>query len=356
MVYNVSMNRIIVINGRFLTRRITGVERYGNEVTKRLTDPIRIIKPNSALKGGWGHYWEQVNLPRSIKSHEVLWSPANTGPLSVQKQVVTIHDACVIDHPEWFHPGFAAWYRWLLPRLVARAAYVLATSSYSYIRLVDVFQMYADKIKVVPGGVDLDFFHPRLGEEQGRVRVKYGLSLPYVLFVGTLEPRKNLAGLLRSWKRISPAKFGCELVIVGTSGAAFRQDSVNAVPPGVRFLGYVPDEDLPGLYSAAEVFVLPTHEEGFGLTALEAMACGTPVIASNVAALAEVVGNAGWLIDPMSGENREEEIRWAIRCLLESTELREQLRNRGFERARQFSWDRTAQDTLKILEQVGSLC
>ena len=354
MIYNVSVNQMFVINGRFLTRRITGVERYGREVTKRLVDRIRIIKPEGELRNGWGHYWEQVGLPRQLEPDEVLWSPANTGPLSVQNQVVTIHDVSVIDHPEWFNSAFAAWYRWLLPKLVARAAFVLAASSYSYIRLVHAFQICGEKIKVVPGGVDLSFFHPSIDEEQRKVRLKYSLSMPYILFVGTLEPRKNLAGLLRAWRRFSDEECGVELVIAGTTGAAFRHDPMNSIPPGVKSLGYVPNEDLPGLYSGAEVFVLPSRYEGFGLTALEAMACGTPVIASNEAALPEVVGNAGWLVDSKSSKNQEEEIVWAMRCLLEDTKLHEEFRKKGFERARQFSWDKTAQETLTVLEQVGS--
>jgi glycosyltransferase involved in cell wall biosynthesis len=199
----------------------------------------------------------------------------------------------------------------------------------------------------------MDFFHPATDEDQRKVRLKYNLHMPYVLFVGSLEPRKNLAWLINSWRKFSLLKEGLELVVAGTNGAAFRRDPPDWIPPEVKLLGYVPDEDLPGLYSGAEVFILPSRYEGFGLTALEAMACGTPVITLRAAALPEVVGDAGWLIDSKNDKSEEaEEIAWATHRLTEDTDLREEYSKKGLEQARKFSWDKTARDTLAVLEQV----
>jgi glycosyltransferase involved in cell wall biosynthesis len=173
------------------------------------------------------------------------------------------------------------------------------------------------------------------------------LDLPpcYVLFVGSLQPRKNLARLLDAWIRIKDALPDVWLLIAGIGGDAFRP-TVLAVTERVKFLGAVPDADLPGLYANATIFILPSLDEGFGLPILEAMACGTMVIASRAGALPEVVGDNGLFFNPLDVD----EIADTLRCGLQDSALRESLRVKGLTQAQRFSWDTSAERLWKVFE------
>ena len=328
----------IVVNGRFLTRRVTGVERYGREVLHSLEDRCRIERPSRSLNGWMGHAWEQLVLPGRIHSDAVLWSPANTGPLLVRNQVLTIHDLSPLEHPEWFRSSFAAWYRLFLPRLAPRVRRIIVPSDYVKQKVMRRFALPSEKIITIPEGVDASKFRP--------MDVPNGMER-YVLFVGTLEPRKNLAGLLSAWDKIKGKHADVSLVIAGGAGRVFRQDRHSACAERVRWAGYVPEEALPSLYAGADLFVLPSLDEGFGLTALEAMACGTPVLVSDGGALPEVVGEAGMIFslsDPVGLSNAMSE------CLSEPV-LRASLREKGLSRAAQFSWQTTADSVWKALDE-----
>lgn len=331
----------IAINGRFEGRRVTGVERYASEVLRCLGPETRVIKPGQTMTGVRGHIWEQFLLPRQLGKDEVLWSPANTGPLAVANQVVTIHDISVLDHPEWFTARFRLWYLFLLPRLASRARTVLTVSEHSRQSILKRFRLPQEKVMVVPDGVNPREFHPSDAEP---VRAKYELRNPYVLFVGSIDPRKNLERLLQAWIRLAEFK-DVQLVIVGSKGSMFRPVSMQSSTRRTRFLGYVPDEDLPGLYSGATFFIMPSLFEGFGLSVLEAMACGAPVISSHAGALPEVVGDAAIQVDPTSVEGMAE----AMRRLLLEDGLRAMLREKGMARARQFSWEGSARQIWDVL-------
>ena len=338
----------IVVNIRSLGRRVTGVERYTRAVTSQLGESVKLVG-GSAAQGLRGHFWEQRTLPKLLGEGSILWSPANTGPVSVRNQVVTIHDLSVIDHPEWFDRRFAAWYGYFLPRLARNAKIVVTDSYHSMIRIQEVFRISKDKIIVAPCGVDRERFRPRASTEQDFVRKKYGLPEAYGLFVGTLEPRKNLHTLIRSWQRVKKMVAPLKLVIAGAGGGSFRRDLLSKqVEENLEWVGYVEDRDLPALYSGARMFILPSIYEGFGLAALEAMACGAPVIAANSSALPEVVGKAGWLVDP----NDEEEIAAAILTLWQDDEMRRDLVHRGHQRAALFSWERTGRRVMKAIEMA----
>ena len=233
--------------------------------------------------------WEQFALPRELSSGEFLWSPANTGPLAVTHQAVTIHDLSVLDHPEWFAPSFRLWYH--VPASaagVSTARNVLTVSEHSRQSLITRFNLPEEKVTTVYNGVNLRQFHPC---DPAPVRGKYELGERYILFVGSLEPRKNLERLLQAWVRLSDIR-NLELVIAGSRADVFRPVSLSGSSRRTRFLGYVPEEDLPALYAGATFFIMPSLFEGFGLSVLEAMACGAPVITSHAGALPEVVGDA----------------------------------------------------------------
>lgn len=329
------------VNGRFLTRRVTGVERYGREILRRLDGRARVVRPGRQASGARGHLWEQFVLPGRVRAEagELLWSPANTGPLAVRRQILTLHDISALEHPEWYAPAFGWWYRRLLPRLVRRVACVVTDSRYMQEKITARFSLPPGAVRLVPGGVDPARFRP----DQPPLP---GLPPRYVLFVGSRQPRKNLATLLRAWELIAPRHPSVFLVIAGETGAVFRPAGLKADVARVILPGYVPEASLPGLYAGALVFTLPSFDEGFGLPVLEAMACGTPVIAAHAGALPEVAGDAALWFDPRDPVALAAHLDRALR----DEDLRLRLRAKGLERVQAFSWQRSAQMLWELFE------
>ncbi len=331
------MKRDIVVNGRFLSRRVTGVERYGREILRYIGNNVQV--ESTRRQGLQGHAWEQFILPARLNGHSLLWSPANTGPLIVREQVLTIHDLSPLEHPEWFRAGFAAWYRLFLPILARQVRGIFTPSEHVKQKVIRRFGI--KNVKVTPNGVDHSVFHP--GARQSR------LQLPkcYVLFVGTLEPRKNLSLLLHTWNEIKDDLKEIWLVIAGVGGIVFKELNFPHEMERVLFPGYVDDETLAGLYANALLFILPSQDEGFGLPALEAMASGTPVIVSDGGALPEVVGEAGTIYCPSKSTG----LRDAMQECLNNETRRFAMREKGLQRAEKFSWQATAEIVWKSLNE-----
>ena len=339
------MNRI-ALNARFYSHRPTGMQRYAIELFRRFASHLDPLRPAMALRGPAGHLWEQVYLPSAVHGR-LLWSPNNTGPLAIAHQVCTIHDLIPIERPEWFNPRFAQWYEWLLPRLARRVQHIIAISEYTKQRVIERLRVPASKITVIPNGVD-QRFSPRPQVEIDEMRRALDLSAPYLLCVGSLEPRKNLPRLLDAWRKIQASTDrDVELVVAGALGNSrvFGGVALEAPPPRTRCIGYVADEHLPALYSGAIALVYPSLYEGFGLPPLEAMACGTPVVTSCTTSLPEVVADPTVLVDPEDVES----IADGMLKILSSPDLRETLRRTGIERARGFSWEHSAARTLSVL-------
>lgn len=339
----------VAVNARSLARRMTGVERYAHEVTRRIGPRVRLVRAGNGASGLNGHLWEQFHLPRRLKPGELLWSPANTGPLWVSRQVVTIHDLSPFDFPQGLNPRFRAWYRLLLPILARRARRVIADSVYSRSRVIERLGVPPGKVIVIPCGVDQAHFSPRPASEVAAVRRRYRLPSRYMLAVGSLAARKNLGRLLCAWERSGLGHDGIGLVVAGGRGGAFLPPRLDRRLDGVRWPGYVPDRDLPALYSGALAFVMPSLYEGFGLPVLEAMACGAPVIAGQRAALPEVVGEAGWLVNPRDVEA----LSAALYRAVGDPHWRTEFSKRGLVRAEAFPWERTAKEVWEVLEQVS---
>lgn len=343
----------VYINGRFRVHRATGLQRYAEELIARMDGRISgyldIVEPGKKLTGWAGHIWEQCLLPLRARPG-LLWSPCNTGPVAVRRQVVTIHDLFPLDHPEWFAPNFVRCYRAVMPRLIRRARRLIAVSEYTKQRIVAAVPQAQAKTIVIHSGIGSQF---QPGNSLAAEQAAHETGLPsrqYVLSVSSLEPRKNVARILLAWQRALPGlPPGLWLVLAGKRGNAsvFGSGEAGPVPERVAFTGYVPDRLLPGLYAGAQAFLFPTLAEGFGFPPLEAMACGVPVLTSNTSSLAEVCGGAACLVNPLDVD----EIARAIRPLVEDPSVRRRLRERGLARARRFSWDNAARATSDLIEQ-----
>lgn len=348
-----TMNRRIMINMRSMTADLSGVQRYVNELSTRLGEKLERIAPARPLQGIKGHLWEQCRLPGKLGAR-LLWSPANTGPLLCERQVLTVHDLAALDHPEWFASKFSAWYRCLLPRLVRNIRRIIAVSEFTKRRLVSVTGVDEAKISVIPNGVD-ERFRPCAANAMDDLRKR--LKIPsehYVLSLGTLEPRKNLPGQLDAWSRcVERLPVDIWLVVAGRAGQrhVFSNVDMPRVPPRVHFTGFVPDADLPTLYSGALALLYPSIYEGFGLPALESMASGTVPIVSNSTALPEVVAECGLTVDPFDSES----IAAAITSLVTNPSMYRDLRERGIRRAHSFDWEKTAAMTWEVLCQANAL-
>jgi glycosyltransferase involved in cell wall biosynthesis len=327
----------VLIDGRAAVRpELGGVERWARELCKRLPalrpERYAVARPPGALVHRAGHAWEQAVLPFRARSAALLLGPANLAPLAFPRNVVVIHDAAVLREPGWYSPAYARWHGALLPAIARAAKRVITVSEFSKNELRDLLGVEA---AVVPGGVDARFTP---AADPGPARAALGLARPYVLTVASRTARKNLAALDAAGARLHAN--GIDLVAAGGERPQFR----DAAPVGARDLGPVPDAHLPGLYAGAGAFVLPSLYEGFGLPCIEAMACGTPVVAARAAALPETCGDAALYADPRDAAEIADAIDRAIGD--------DHLRETGLRRAAAFTWDRTARGVDAVIDDV----
>jgi glycosyltransferase involved in cell wall biosynthesis len=282
----------------------------------------------------------------------VLHSQYVAPPFSLVPDVVTIHDILFETHPELFEGAFSQRSVALIRRTARRAAIVLTVSDFSRRALVERYQLSPEKVLVTPNGVDREAFRP-MEAEPSAIREHYRLDGPFVLSVGRIEPRKNLLRLIRAFSRArEKLSGGIRLVIAGQEDFRSRdvfEEAARQAEGSVRFLGAVPDPDLPALYNLAEALTYPSLAEGFGIPVLEAMACGIPVLASPRGALPEVGGDAVLWVEPED----EEALARGIETILTDSELRGRLRAAGPHRAARFDWKDTAKGTLEAYRRAG---
>ena len=342
-------NQRIIVNGRVLGLRNAAARGYLREIAGHLQPRVLVVAPRVPTQGLRGHLWEQLSLPRLIEPPALLWSPANSGPLRVENQVVTIHDLACLEHPEWFEPLSAAWHGLLLPRLARRSKRVLTVSEFSRHRIVEVLGIPKEKVVAIPCGVDGGRFRPEAVAASPSVRRKYRLPADYVLFAGSVEARTNLRRLMNAWGRIARRYADLVLCIAAGDGHILGKAGMEKMPVRVRQLATVDEDDLPALYAGALAFILPSLYEASGSTLLEAMACGAPVIAARAAALPELAGEAAILVDPLDVDS----IEWGLTEVLDDGALREEMRRKGLERIRSFGWRRTAERVWAELTQAA---
>jgi glycosyltransferase involved in cell wall biosynthesis len=260
--------------------------------------------------------------------------------------VITAHDTAIYKHPEWFPGGQAFGVRVVVPRSMRRADAIVTVSQNTAADVREQFGIEASRLHVIPEGV-AERYRPLDAGAIEAVRRSYDLPERFVLFVSTIEPRKNLETLLAAWSRLPRRPL---LVIAGGWGWRYEgiRRRIEEAGRDVRVLGQVGPEELPGIYNSATCLAHPAWYEGFGLTPLEALASGTPVVASSAASVPEVVGEAGLLVDPHDVDG------WtlALARVLEDPGLRAELRRRGLERAAAFTWSRAAAATWTVLDSV----
>lgn len=291
--------------------------------------------------------WQRAQIPLPVEiftgRSDIFYSPDFVlPPTRAKKKILTVHDLSFKRVPETAVPNLKWYLEDAVPRAVQRADLILADSDATRADLIELFDAPAARIQTLYSGYD-EFFHPITTEhELARVRTTYQLTKPFVLHVGTIEPRKNLARLIQAFARL-PQRGEIELVIAG--GRGWMYDEIYAAPQkfgvsaSVRFIGFTPDADLPALYSLAELVAYPSLYEGFGLPVLEAMACGAAVVTSNNSSLPEVAGDAALLIEARDVDA----LAFAMQKILDDSSLRAQLKQRGLVQAQKFSWQKSAQ-------------
>ncbi len=371
----------IGINARYLQRQITGIERYALELIKNLAlldDVNKYVlffnshEPLSTVVEKYNFETYVTSIPTKFRFFRILWEqfwlaheleindinifhgPSFLAPLKKTcKYVIMIHDLSFFKYPESFTLENKLYFKFFLQRSIKNADAIIVNSNATKKDVVHYFNVDPKNIHVTYLAVD-DKYHPLTDFSKAeQVKRKYNLPDKFILFTGVLSPRKNLESTLLAFcllkrKRKYPHKF----VVVGKKGwlydPIFEKIKLLNLQKEVIFTDYVPEEVLPYFYNLADVFVLASLYEGFGLPIIEAMACGCPVITSNLSSMPEIAGDAALLVDPV----KVDEIMNAMERIISDAELRKSLIERGFEQVKKFSWKTTAEKTLEIYDKL----
>jgi glycosyltransferase involved in cell wall biosynthesis len=301
--------------------------------------------------------WEQVVLPIAVRragvdvfhflDHVMSFAPP------APRTVVTIHEAATIRMPETFGPVRGRWKRMMARRSAQHASRVIANTEFTRRDLQELAGAPPERTRVVYYGLQPNLRREHDPDVLRTVRERYGLPERFFVYVGTIEPRKNVDRIIQAYA-LARQRDGVNipLVLAGQKGWFFEGTVALPTKLGIAehviFTDYVSPADLPAVYSQTEALVFPTLYEGFGLPVLEAMACGAPVITSNVSSLPEVAGDAGILVDPLSVE----EIATALGRVSSDSALRARLATDGPKRARTFTWERAARETVAVYEEA----
>ncbi len=360
----------IAIDARAISNNKTGIGNY----IKNLCEKLPLIDKNNV------YIYYQEKLRHSLKNIPVVsiisrilyfWydnfvfpfqlalqkidlyhNPAFILPLINfgYKKIITINDLGFYTFGADFSKGWHARHmKMMLPLSIKQADKIIAISQATKNQIINLFQVPPDKIVVTHLGVSEKY--RKIQNEAGikKILQNYNIKSPYILFVGTMDPRKNLVRLIKAFQNVKKQKKELKLVVVGNKGELFSEELDKMVTSGdIILTGYVGEEELVYLYNGASIFTFPSLYEGFGLPILEAMACGTPVITSNVYSMPEAAGDAAVLVDPESIE----EIATAIMKLLDDQILRKKLIDQGLARVTQFTWEKTARETLAVYQEV----
>lgn len=353
-----------------------GIGTYIQQLIKHLSELpsphsfMMFVSPTDASRIEVPHGWQAVAadhpkyslreallLGYAVKRHggDLFHVPHYTLPIGLKgKSIVTIHDLIHLKFPQYFNAIERMYARLMLRHAVRNAGAVITVSEFTRQEIMDVFDVSAGRIHVIYNAAG-DEFAPISNEgELEDFRRAYQLTKPFVLYVGSLKPHKNVSVLLRAFRDLTASLRDVELVFVGGSVTSHPQLSKEIHELGimhrVKELGQISRAHLIFTYNTAEVLVMPSLHEGFGLPALEAMACGTPVVAARAGSLPEVVGDAAVMFEPRDRES----LREALAKVLLNPSIKADLRSRGIQNARRFSWKTTAAQTVRVYESLLS--
>ena len=361
----------LTINGRFLTQPVTGVQRYARELCATLDDALPdlpdltaevLTPPLGARRGldvptyehlevrevgrGGGHRWEQLVLPRHLSDSDLLFCPGNTAPLITLRGrtpvVVTVHDLAFRDFPETVSRPFRMAYEVLVPATMRRAERVITVSEAERTRMLKHFPKAADRLVAVSNG-GLPRHRPVASPDDPRPP-----DGPFVLYVGALNPRKNVAGVIAACRALLAERPDLRAVFVGDPSGIYQAVDLGPADERMVFAGKLSDAALEAHYDAASVLLFPSFHEASGLPPIEAMAHGCPVVVSEIPALRERCGDAALYCDPHDVATMVTQVA----RVLDDSALAADLAARGRERAAVYTWANCLSETLDFLQQA----
>ena len=349
---------MLIINARFLTQNITGVQRFAIEISKQINklygDDIQFVSPKNIIHKNLakelnvkvignktGHFWEQLDLPKYLKQNgsPLLLNLANTAPLFYKNKIVTVHDIAYERFPQTFDWKFRWFYKLLIPNIIKRSKHTITVSKFSKSEIIEFYGTNKDDISVIYNSVS-DIFKNVEDKKDDK----------YILAVSSLNYQKNFHSLIKAFNLLENQDI--LLYLVGSINKNFANlELIKDIEmnPNIIFKGRVDDEELISIYSSALAFVYPSLYEGFGIPPLEAQSCGTPVICSNAASLPEVGGTDSVLyIDPYDVNDIKEKIE----TLINDEAVQKELIEKGFENIKRFSWEESAKKIIKISKRL----
>ena len=346
----------LYINGRFLTQPMTGVERYAYNICKAmcaLHQSFTIVCPKAPIHQdydvsdlnivhygiGNSHFWEQCVLPFFFigKKNYLVVSFTGLGSILIRRKIMTIHDLAFLKNPAWYSRAYYWYYRFMTPLAVKTSQHILTVSEFSKSEILRFYPfLNGEKISVVYNAIDSQLFKTCNDVPQPENR--------FILCVSSIDPRKNFARLVEACQCLTGAK----LYIVGNYNRVFsNQKELATDSDHIHFLGRVSDEELVRLYNQAECFVFPSLYEGFGLPPLEAMACGCPVLVSDIPVEREVCGDAALYFNPLEPS---EILRIITQYLSNTDVIKKTMRQKGYDNIKRFSWENSANVLMEIIK------
>lgn len=349
---------MIVINSRFLTQNLTGVQRFAIEISLRLKkalgNEVLFLSPNNIVQTDYakqldaqvigkrtGHLWEQIDLPLYLHKigKPLLINLANMAPILYSNKISTIHDVAFLAFPKTFSKGFLYTYKFLIPRILKTSKHIITVSNFSKDEIIKAYHIKSDHISVIYNAVNDNF---KYKENKSLKQKKYFLA------VSSLNNRKNFITVLQSFVRYAKLNHDENLYIIGDlKNSSFKGIKIEDYQKHlqIKFLGRVSDEELIDYYSNAIGFIYPSLYEGFGIPPLEAQACNCPVLLSNIPSLKEIFKDSGIFCDPY---NIDDIIHKMTDVKIKSIELKA----KGHRNVERFSWEKSSKELLKVIANI----
>lgn len=346
----------MIVNARFLTQKISGVQRFSiqisREIKKQYPDAIFVAPKNivhhdiadelDVKKIGMfnGHIWEQTDLFRFCKSkNKILLCLGNTGPIFYSNKIITLHDIAFIRFKDNFSKIFSNFYEFFIPRMLKSSKHIFTVSDFSKNEISEYYKIHKNKISVIHNAVNKDF-----------VKSNQIINQDYVLALSNINKQKNFSSLIQAFNKLNDPKL--KLYIIGSGSKNFIDQNLNIIDDSnikIKYLGgNLTDSEIIKYYSNARLFAFTSFYEGFGIPPLEAQACGTPILLSNIPVFKEIYSDSALYCDPFSVDD----IKDKIRVLIDDKILQKSLIEKGYKNIRKYSWKVSAS---KLLSQVKSL-